>query len=97
MAFIRRVLLLSLLLLAAGSAAPALAYQPPSPSPEQMGEFVPLKDLPAEEQLPAAPLVIGAYGFVWAAVLFYVVSIAKRLGSVQQDIARLETDLKQKR
>ncbi len=95
MAFIRRALLLSMFLVAAAPAAPVLAQQPPAP--EQMGEFVPLKDLPPEEVLPAAPLVIGAYGFVWAAVLFYLVSIAKRLGSVQKDIERLETDLKQKR
>ena len=27
--------------------------------------YVPVKDLPAAEQLPAAPLVLGAYAVIW--------------------------------
>jgi hypothetical protein len=40
--------------------APALAFQPP---PGQ-SEFVPIKDLPPTDQLPAAPYLISAYAFV---------------------------------
>jgi hypothetical protein len=44
--------------------------QQPAPSAPQ-GEFVPVKELPQHEELPAAPLVIAAYGFVWVALLVY--------------------------
>ena len=52
-------------------------------------EFMPVKDLPAAEQLPAAPLLIGAYVFVWAAMIAYVWSIWRRLGKVERDISEL--------
>ncbi|MGE0394636.1 MAG: CcmD family protein [Vicinamibacterales bacterium] len=72
--------------------APAVLAQ--TPPPEQLDEFVPIDQLPQQEQIPAANLLIPAYAFVWVAVLAYVVSIARRLGAVQQDVARLEADLK---
>jgi CcmD family protein len=52
-------------------------------------EFVPVNELPAAEQLPAAPLLIAAYAFVWVAVLAYVWSIWRRLGKVERDISEL--------
>ena len=55
----------------------------------QLSEFVPAGDLPNAEQLPAAPLLIGAYVFVWAAMLAYVGSIWRRLGKVERDISEL--------
>ena len=61
---------------------------------EQLEEFVPIDQLPPEEQIPAAYLLIPAYAFVWIAVLLYVASVAKRLGAVQKEVERLETDLK---
>jgi len=75
---------------------PAVLAQAPAPAPvpEQLDEFVPIDQLPMQEQIPAANLLIPAYAFVWVAVLVYVVSIARRLGAVQQDVARLEADLK---
>ena len=63
--------------------------------PQQPNDFVPLKDLPGkvqQEQLPAAPLVMGAYGFVWVALLVYVWSLWRRVGAVQREL----TDLRQR-
>ena len=60
-------------------------------------EFIPLNELPAAEQLPAAPLLIGAYVFVWAAMLAYVWSLWRRLGKVERDISELSQLLAKKR
>lgn len=63
-------------------------------APSQDG-FVPVDQLPGQEELPAAPLVAAAYGVAWAAVLLYLVSIWRRLATVERDIAevarRIET------
>jgi hypothetical protein len=71
-----------------GSATLAAA-QPP-----RQDEFVPVSELPPTEQMPAAPLLIGAYAFVLVALFVYVLSIAKRVGAVRQEVARLEGELK---
>jgi CcmD family protein len=60
------------------------AMQPPRPAQE---EFVPIDQLPPEEQLPAAPLLVAAYGFVWIALLFYLWSIWRRMGRVERELA----------
>ena len=52
-------------------------------------EFMPLSELPADDQLPAAPLLIAAYVFVWIAMLAYVVSLWRRLGKVERDLSEL--------
>jgi CcmD family protein len=65
------------------AAAPAIAQQPPSGTPDG---FVPVDTLPATEQLPAAPLVIGAYAVAWVAVFGYLWSIWQRLGRIERDI-----------
>jgi len=52
-------------------------------------EFVPVDQLPAGEQLPAAPLLIAAYVFVWVAMLAYVWSLWRRLGKAERDISEL--------
>jgi CcmD family protein len=87
---LRRVLI-ALLLVAVW--APAANAQQPKP-PERQDEFVPISELPPEEQLPAQPLVIGAYAFAWLALGAYVVSVARRLDHVQREIDRLETETK---
>jgi CcmD family protein len=68
------------------------AQQPP---PQQQGEFIPIDQLPPQEQMAAAPLLIGAYSFVLAVLFLYLVSVARRLTSVQSEIERLEASLKQ--
>jgi CcmD family protein len=52
-------------------------------------EFIPVDQVPVTEQLPAAPLLIAAYVFVWAAMLFYVWSLWRRLGKVERDISEV--------
>ena len=59
------------------------AWQPPTPP----DGFVPASSLPAQEQLPAAPLVIGAYSVAWVLVFGYLWSIWRRIGRVERDLA----------
>ena len=66
----------------------AQASQPPQ-TPAATDGFVPVTDLPPTEQLPAAPMVIGAYAFIWVAVLVYVGLLWKRLGVVQKELDAL--------
>lgn len=81
---LRTVLTLVLLLLTL--AVSPSAQQPPTGSPD---EFVPIDTLPADEQLPAAPLVIGAYAVAWIAVFVYLWSIWQRTTRVERDLAEL--------
>ena len=91
MAFVKRALVwLTFLLVIAP--APVFAQQPGQP--EQQTEFVPLDQLPPQEQMPAAPLLISAYSVLVLALFAYVVSVARRLAVVQREVERLETDLK---
>jgi hypothetical protein len=60
------------------------AAQPPA----QEG-FVPVDQLPGQEQMPAAPLVAAAYGVAWAAVLIYLFSIWRRLAVVEREMAEV--------
>jgi hypothetical protein len=72
--------------------APALVLaQPP-----QQDDFKPISELPPQDQLPAAPLLIAAYVIVLVAFFVYVGSIARRLSSVQRDVERLEGALKER-
>ena len=91
--FVRRALVVgaALLVLTGG---PALAAQSQPPQPQD--EFVPVGNSPAPEQIPAAPLLIGAYIVVLSGLFVYVVSLSKRLGAVQRDVERLEGDLKRR-
>jgi len=49
--------------------------------------FVPMDDVPAEEQLPAAPLLAAAYIVVWVIAIGYLWTIWRRLGSVEKELA----------
>ena len=88
-----RVLLICVLLSAGPAlAAPTAAQEPPKASPQSrpkaaQDEFVPLDQLPPQEQLPAAPLLIAAYSVAWLAVSGYLFSIWRRLDRVDRDIA----------
>ena len=69
--------------------APALTWaaqqQPPKTADS---EYVPVTG-GEQEQLPAAPLVIGAYAVVWIAVVLYLWSIWRRLAHVEREIAHV--------
>ena len=93
----RRLLLAMVMILglAGPGMRPALAQPPTQAAPAQgapaaQDEFVPVNELPPTEQLPAAPLVLGAYGFIWAAVLVYLFFLWRRLGAVQKDLDQLK-------
>ncbi len=88
----RRLLTSVLLVIALASSTSAQ-----QPRPQQQDEFVPVSELPSQEQLPSAPLVIAAYAFAWLAIGGYVLSVARRLTTVQREIERLESDAKRGR
>lgn len=85
MTVLRRV---ALTLLLTGITSLALA-QPP-----RQDEFVPISELPPTEQMPAAPLVVGAYVFVLVVFFVYMLSVATRVGAVQREVDALEAELK---
>ena len=66
-------------------AGPAMAQQAPA---AQSG-FVPVDSVPLADQLPAAPLLITAYAFVWLAVTVYLFSIWRRLNKVEDEMQAL--------
>jgi CcmD family protein len=70
-------------------AAPAFALQPP----KGQSEFVPVDSVPLADQLPAAPLLITAYAFVWIAVMFYVWTIWRRMNKVEDEMRALAQKL----
>jgi len=65
--------------------APVLAGQQPATE-----GFVPASELPPDQQLPAAPFLNGAYAFIWLALVFYLWTIWRRLGKVEQEMRALD-------
>ena len=49
-----------------------------------------VNDIPAADQLLAAPLLITAYAFVWVALMIYLWSIWRRLAKVETEMRALE-------
>jgi CcmD family protein len=68
------------------TAAPLVAARQPPPG---QSEFVPVKDLPPTETIPAAPLLVAAYAFIWVALIFYIWTIWRRLNRVETDMRAL--------
>ncbi len=85
---VRAWVLIGVIGLLAGQAAARAATVQPQPPPAQQ-EFVPVSELPQAEQLPAAPLVIAAYAFVWVALLAYLWSVRRRLDKVERELVDL--------
>lgn len=48
---------------------------------------------PEAESVPAGPLVAGAYGFIWVAVLVYVGTVAQRAKRLQAEVDALRKRL----
>lgn len=84
-----RALVVSLLM-SVVSTPPLLAQTKPT----QQEEFTPISELPPEEQLAAAPLLIGAYAFVLAVLFGYLVTVSRRLSAIARDINRLTAEVK---
>jgi len=72
----------------------AFSQDAPAGGSLQQEGFTPIDELPPQDQLPAAPLLIGAYVFVLVVLFAYVFSIARRLSVVQQQVERLEGSVK---
>ena len=82
-----RLTTLVLLLLLAPAGSPLFGQQPPPPAAQE--GFVPVDQLPADEAMPAAPLLITAYAAAWGIVLLYLWSIWRRLARVEQELAEV--------
>jgi hypothetical protein len=72
------------------AAAQAEGVQPPQPT----DEFKPVSEVPPEDRLPAAPMLVGAYAFVMLALFAYVISLSRRLNAVSRDLAKFESQAK---
>jgi len=74
------------------------AASPASPPPSSTAapaqdEFVPISELPADEKLPAAPLLIAAYAVVWIVLAVYVWTLWRRFLRAEQDLKQLASRL----
>ena len=64
------------------------------PPPSQQEEFIPIDQLPPQDQLPAAPLLVGAYVFVLLMLFGYMFTVSRRLVVIQREVDRLDHELK---
>lgn len=55
--------------------------------------FVPMAQAGPRETIPAAPLVLVAYAFVWVALLAYLFLLWRRLARVERDLATITSRL----
>jgi CcmD family protein len=92
----RAVLLVVTLAIAPVTSVSVAAQQQPPPKAAQ-DEFVPVDQLPPQEQLPAAPLLIAAYSVAWVLVTGYLFSIWRRLGRVERELAEVSQRVQQRR
>lgn len=81
-----RLRLFLLLVVLAGARVSATQQPPPQPPKD----FVPVDENAPGEQIPAMPLIGGAYGFIWVAVFGYVWSLGRKLQKVDAEISELE-------
>jgi CcmD family protein len=72
---------------------PPAAPPPPSTAAPAQDEFVPISELPADEKLPAAPLLIAAYAVVWIILAVYVWTLWRRFLRAEQDVKQLANRL----
>jgi CcmD family protein len=81
-----RFLVCVVMLSVAGGPGAAAAQPPAQPAQE---EFVPLSEIPPEEQIPAFTLVAIAYALVWLVLIGYVWSVSRRLHTVESELTTL--------
>jgi len=76
-----------------------VAQAQPVAAPDQAAnqDYVPVDQLPQDEGLPAAPLVMTAYGFAWVMLAIYLWSIWRRLGRVEHEMASVRARIEQGR
>ena len=93
-AICRRAAVLVIALLCLGALPVESTAQSEQQTQVQEKDLVPFDQLPPSQQIPAARLLIAAYSFVLVALFLYVVSVARRLNTVQREVERLESDVK---
>jgi CcmD family protein len=84
------------LLYSALVAVPHPVWAQPQQPPAQQNEFVPVDELPQAEQIPAAPLLIGAYAVAWLALFFYLFSIWRRLQKVERELGEVSRRIEER-
>ncbi len=82
-----RAALLVMLLVGCVALLGAPAADAAQPQQAAQDGFVPMNDIPPEDQLPAAPLLVAAYSVVWAIAIGYMWTIWRRLGTVERELA----------
>jgi len=76
------------------AAAPAATPAPGQPDKDGfVQEIRPMMGPTVDESIPAGPLLATAYGFVWLAVLGYVVMIGRGLRRVDSELSELDQKL----
>ena len=95
--FVRSLAVVVLLVCATAAASSAQPAQVAQPEQRTADGFEPVANLPnvVPEQLPAAPLVMAAYAFVWVMVVAYLWSIWRRLGAVEREMKSLEARIEE--
>ena len=68
---------------------PGVVVQGQSPQPPAQEEFVPLSEIPPEEQIPAFTLLATAYALVWLVLVGYVWSVSRRLQTIESELTAL--------
>ena len=79
-----RLIVVALFVLLWAGGQTTFAAQPPEAA---LDGFVPMGDIPPEDQLPAAPLLVAAYSAVWALAIGYLWTIWRRLGTLERELA----------
>lgn len=79
---------LGVMLLLVAATSTVWAQEPPPQG--GLEGFVPANTLPPAQRMPAAPLLIAAYAFIWVALLIYLWSIWRRLGRVENELRQIE-------
>ena len=90
----KRTVVMLVVMLAVFAALTVGAQQPGSS--QTPDGFVPVNAAPQVEQLPAAPMVMAAYSFVWIALLVYVWFLWRRLGRVERELADLHRRIEER-
>jgi len=88
--------LASMMILTLLTLTPALALGQPPVSTAQANDYVPISAVPAAEQLPAAPMVIGAYAFLWVVLLVYVFYLWRKMRGLERELADLQKRVQSK-